>query len=71
MNLWIYSKHISKIFDLFLKSKKLSEGQAEKERWAQAYFSIGFEKQYKEKFGDDAYKNFIKTIEHKYPEFKQ
>ena len=70
-DLWLYSKHKSKIFDLVFRKKKLSDSQTEKQQWAQMYFSKRFEQQYLSKYGEAAYKKFIDTIEIKYPEFKQ
>lgn len=70
-DLWIYSKHKSKIFDLISRKKQLTTEQVNKENYAQTYFSKGFEVQYKKKYGESAYFNYIKTIESKFPEFKQ
>lgn len=53
-----------------MKFTKCATSQSEKESWAQTYFSIGFENQYKKKYGESAYKDYIKTVELKYPEFK-
>ncbi len=69
-DLWLYSKHKTKIYELISRNKELTTSQSEKESWAQTYFSIGFERQYKKKYGELAYKDYIKTVELKYPEFK-
>lgn len=69
-DLWLFSSHKSKIFELIFRKKELSVSQMQKQKWAQMYYSKGFEKQYVTKFGEAAFKEFIKTIEIKYPEFK-
>jgi len=69
-DLWLFSRHKSKIFELIVRKKDLSVSQAQKQNWAQMYYSKGFEQQYIKKFGEEAFNAFINTIELKYPEFK-
>ena len=70
-DLWLYSIHKSKVFDLIERKTELTVEQIRKENYAQRYFSKRYEAYYTKKFKKSAYDIWKKGVEKVYPEFKK
>lgn len=70
-DLWLFSRHPKKIFELVSRKNNLTEEQALKEYYAQQYFSKKFKSGFIKNYGESKYKAFVKQVEATYPEFNK